>query len=428
MGGATSSLPKEQTTDLARKLREEYDRLEAAGTSDAETMKAINAAYQKFIDEHLIDKEQGWENNRISDATGRLQKQSSRLEKKQQEELIIRLQTKSNVRRLSSSASAPTVGVAATKSSRSPPPSGRVNTRRKSFAQRNMDTIKESDRTPPSEEKVPQGVDSWDSVTQQPYCFVCLMAFKTTAALDRHEKFSQLHEKVVRKLKDDYEQSILTKDVVAIELQQVEGVHYKLLYAGRKLFWRTQESVDLSFYYHFASNCVEVIAFDVSLEAKEINRIYLDYAKAVKITEELFSRKEFDEKELAIIAAQTPLEKEESLRLSLTTFILSRICISDEGSPLYGENNKISLRLIPSDPKDFDPLLSEHPPNLYPVRVNKKRRSSTEEIGDKIQGINLETSAIGVETAKAEHRQQETASALQAIQQMEIGQSVDRTS
>ena len=418
-------MPKQHTSELARRLREEYDRLEAEGVGDAEILQRLTVSYQKFVDEHHMDKEQGWENHRISDAAV-LTKQSSRLEKKQQEELIIRLQTKSNVRRLSNSSSAPVVGVAATKTSRSPPPSQRVHTRRKSFAQRSMDSIKEAGASSPVEAQVPTGVDSWDSVTQQPYCYVCLMAFKTAAALDKHEKFSQLHEKVVKKLKDEYEQSLLSKDAVAIEQQQVEGVHYKLLYSGRKLFWRTQESVDLNFYYHYESKCVEIIAFDVSLAAKEINRIYLDYAKTVKITEELFSRKEFDEKELAIIAAQTPLEKEESLRLSLTTFILSRVCIEDESASLYGADNKISLRLSPSDPQDLNPLLSQHPPSLYPVRVNKKRRSSTEEIGQTIHGINADTSAIGEETVRAEMSHQEAVSALEAVRQMGDAQAVAR--
>ena len=63
------------------------------------------------------------------------------------------------------------------------------------------------------------------------------------------------------------------KNIIA---EQIEGAHYKLLYNGSKLFWRTQRTVDFDIYHHILPHAIEVIAFD-SEKHKEINRLYLDY-------------------------------------------------------------------------------------------------------------------------------------------------------
>jgi AcrR family transcriptional regulator len=274
-----------------------------------------------------------------------------------------------------------------------------------------MTTIKETDVH--VETADPQGVDSWDSVTQQPFCSVCLMAFKSLSALERHEKFSELHEKVLKKLKDDYEQ----QHAEAVDVQQIEGIHYKLLYTGRKLYWRTQESVDFSFYYHFESKTVEIIAFHIE-SMDEINRLYLDHVILTKIIEQLFARKTFDSDDLAIIAAQTELEKEESLRLTLTTFILSRLCAVDEAATIYGGSNSITFKLTPSDPTKLYPLLAAHPVNLHPVHVNARRRSSTEEIEHMIMGLAHDTNMVVAATTAAENRSNATTAALSAAEKI----------
>ena len=62
---------------------------------------------------------------------------------------------------------------------------------------------------------------------------------------------------------------------------QEEGTHYRLLYSGAKLFWRTSTNIDLDIYIHVIAHCVEIIPFD-SIKAKELNRIYLDYTKALE--------------------------------------------------------------------------------------------------------------------------------------------------
>lgn len=88
--------------------------------------------------------------------------------------------------------------------------------------------------------------DSWDSVTTQPFCTVCQMAFKSQPFLDRHVKYSDLHTKNVKKAQgivdpipeEKVVEAAATSPVKTTELpehlfqKQVEGVHYKLLYSG----------------------------------------------------------------------------------------------------------------------------------------------------------------------------------------------------
>ena len=109
----------------------------------------------------------------------------------------------------------------------------------------------------------PSSTDTWDSVTQQPFCNICQMAFKSIAFLERHNKFSELHKSNQNK---ESKLSIVTsndmvdnnidsvgiarsplkrsenKNIIA---EQIEGAHYKLLYNGSKLFWRSQRTVNI---------------------------------------------------------------------------------------------------------------------------------------------------------------------------------------
>lgn len=56
--------------------------------------------------------------------------------------------------------------------------------------------------------------------------------------------------------------------------QQVEGEHYKQLYAGSKMFWRTKDNIDLHIYLHVIPDCIEVVPFDIERH-KELDRLYL---------------------------------------------------------------------------------------------------------------------------------------------------------
>lgn len=139
-------------------------------------------------------------------------------------------------------------------------------------------------------------VDSWDSVSQQPFCNVCQMAFKSPAFLDRHTKYSDLHLKnVERKMNAGKSPEEIAAQlsrqaslaappvqpeepaVTALPEPQLEGTHFKLIYTGSKFFWRTQKSFDVDIYLHVLPHVLEVICFDPA-KHKETTRLYLNFA------------------------------------------------------------------------------------------------------------------------------------------------------
>ena len=63
----------------------------------------------------------------------------------------------------------------------------------------------------------PPITDCWDSVTQQPFCTICQMAFKSIAFLERHNKYSDLHKSNVlkeenKKLSNNYKNLTIEKN------------------------------------------------------------------------------------------------------------------------------------------------------------------------------------------------------------------------
>lgn len=422
MGSGASNVPEGTSATITKALLDEFDKLKLTDMSDEEINKALVVSYRKLIDEHHGDKAQGWEASSSPHDLGMILRSPSKLNRKQEEEMIIRLQTRSLNQggRMAVSSSLPKLqplqSPPGANAAISPPPK-RAAARRKSFSQVRLPSIVEVKAPSDSEPDVPHGVDSWDSVTQQPFCNVCMMAFKTMSALDRHEQFSELHVRVLKKKMDEYENGL--KGDEPLQVQQIEGVHFKLLYTGRKLYWRTQESVDFSFYYHFGSDVVEVIAFDSSEESTaEINRLYLDSSKLKQIVSELFARKEFDDKEMDMIAAQTPEEKEETLRLSLTTYLLSRLGTEDDTKPIYAGGNAVAFKLGPSDPVDLLPLLKDMPKQLTPVKIQSRRRSSTQEIDSAIAELSKATGEVAKHTSTADNYSQITSSVLDAAERI----------
>jgi hypothetical protein len=403
MGGA-ASLSTSQTVEVTRILREQFEILQQdQGLSDKEVWSKLDSIYTRYVQENVQDKEMGWEK-----ATGQTQLKpamaktpSKLLTKKDEEELLLRLQRRSLVdpaARLARRNSAST-GTLVDGPLSPPPKKGQVPARRKSFAQAIMPTICEAAVEMKASEE-PVGVDSWDSVTQLPYCYVCLMAFKSSKALERHEMFSSLHSSVVQKKKDDYDKSMRKDELEKFEVEQVEGIHYKLLYAGRKLFWKSKESLDLSFYYHFNPNCVEVISFEADT-TNEINRTYLSYDVLEKMSQEIIDRKEYDEREQEIRAFQTQAEKDDALRMTLTTVVLARLNPEDQTKSVYSADNKVSFRRLPTDPVGLDPLLTDIPEDAYPVHVQLRRRSSAEEIDSAMFELQAESMELRKTTIRA---------------------------
>lgn len=177
--------------------------------------------------------------------------------------------------------------------------------------------------------------DSWDSVTHQPYCNLCQMAFKSATFLERHVKYSELHQTNVKKAQGQPVSVPLPLAVVAkpttpdegskkasmpVVSKQVEGQHFKLLYTGSKFFWRTQDNVDLHFYHHILPHTIEVIPYD-STRSKELPRIYLNYTCLMSNVSKHHKQTTGQE-----------LEEEDNNRTAVTTYILQRLQLATSGT------------------------------------------------------------------------------------------------
>jgi len=282
--------------------------------------------------------------------------------------------------------------------------------------------------------KVP--TDSWESISQQPYCNVCAMAFKTSMFLSRHIKYSDQHSRNLNKRltvleasstpltpndaltdrtsensspqDEQKERSIISIDNLTSlpsfsqssstaakvsastkvsttcregEGPSLEGIHYKLLYGGSKFFWMSDKEIDLSIYEFFEPlSTIEIIPYDLDLN-KELPRLYLNLAAIVLP----MLNNEHDDHDDATNATERRDQE-------LTRFIVSRLHLTTQ--PIDNHNNSELSNFTSSsfkqvillnnsiDPIDITtPLLSSPPSSLIPVKVTRRRNT----IGDLIE-------------------------------------------
>jgi hypothetical protein len=271
-------------------------------------------------------------------------------------------------------------------------------------------------------------IDVWDSVTEQPYCKVCSMAFKSVAFLDRHVKYSVLHAKSVGAAS------------IPFEKPYEEGTDYKLIYSGCKFFWRTREEVELFMYLHVDSQAIEVIAFDLlNSSLRELPRIYLSHPIIVSLAEASFLSQVAIMKERHAIekmvklneaSDQSMLErKSEDARddddkvdapvfdafKEVATFIIQRLQFQASADIL----NRLSSSLVSkavvfsSHPSDGDRVLAAvlplPPIQLRPVRVVRRRRTNgQEEVLAQQDLVNKDLEAIAYNTSMAEKYQSQS--------------------
>lgn len=452
MGASASTLSKDQSIDLTKDLRENYERYKSQGLSDADIHQKLIVDYDKKVGQihtptsktkaepgaHQLGKnpsKNGLSSRRISLGEGTSGKHG-------------RVGTaggaggagtsKTPTRRRSFDTNAanrkpvpPPVVDAAAKAT--PNTSTKVSN---SESTENAVKPAQSGQTVAGEHPPLSGVasdaalqsaqivvDSWDSVTTQPYCNLCQMAFKSEAFLQRHVKFSDLHIQNVKKQQANNNESAaaavapaptvstpppdpkpkenpLQDGLLVAVASQIEGLHFKMLYTGSKFFWRTQDNVDLHFFHHILPDVIEIVSYDC-VKGKEMNRLYLDYGCAWDNARHNYHKNTHD---------ANPIMEEESKRQILTTYILQRLqlstvsnqiaAITDHGAPV-GSTGMCFAKLS-GDEKDRSPVLEKPPIVLVPVVVTRRRRTNAEEIEATISSLADDRKALSEATGMAE--------------------------
>jgi hypothetical protein len=293
---------------------------------------------------------------------------------------------------------------------------------------------------------VEAAVDSWESVTTQPFCDICKMAFKSQTFLERHVKYSNLHLDNVKRLEEGDTSNICSQLPAQITEEhmmkkQEEGTHYRLLYSGSKFYWRSQDTIELDIYHHFISKAIEIIPY-LAHKQKELNRIYLDYdlctdhiSPAVeeefstKIqtlkTESKFKAKDLDEiklkQEIHLTKLVTYLlqritfdpknignvkttgaEEDESKNPESATEALKQLNESIAVNDAASKNEEVcSFVALTGDNLKLFPVLEKPPVTLFPIFVNRKRRSTADEFDSEMKTMDKEVNFIKANLERA---------------------------
>lgn len=402
MGASASSLTVEQKAILTRRLQEAFEQLTADGLEEDIVKDSMTSEYNKII--KSFPKAQEEPNVEPVKASPN---KSERI-KPESTKMVVSTSAKD----LSSKFPRPSSSSKNSKNSKF--------SRRRSFDQNDKGGASQKIKSPSLKDAVAEAaaavskltaasedvVDSWDSVSQQPFCTICQMAFKSIDFLDRHTKYSDLHTKNIerRDKKDSRVAEVFQKvavieeepqaPVTRTESRQVEGQHYKLLYTGSKFFWRSQKNIDVDIYLHILPHVIEVISFD-PVKHREASRIYLNYYTIQDTLEQLVAGDLAEKlRELAQDRFRNP-EDESALRDQLLvqrviTYILQRLQLDSTGN--LGEMKYVQQY---GDSDLQSPLMDSAPQILVPVSLTRRRRTSAEEIEATINSISFDRTAIG---------------------------------
>jgi hypothetical protein len=255
-------------------------------------------------------------------------------------------------------------------------------------------------------EDLSRPTDSWESVTQQPFCALCQMTFKSMGFLDRHTKYSDVHAKrlIATQTAGGSPEGCLSPAIATPSVQE-EGVHYRLLYHGSKFFWKFQKSIDLTIYSHLLASVLEVVAFDVERH-RELQRIYLDGVSVEQnveaaLQEEVDCRKKILSRDRFAVVPSEDVLRDEVRRNLLTTTILQRLQLHSDISDRMFE---IGLVFVTNsdDACKQNPCLDRPPSVVVPVVIAARRRKSTaSEINNAISNLRTDGEDIAQYLSKA---------------------------
>ena len=277
------------------------------------------------------------------------------------------------------------------------------------------------------------------------------MAFQSKSRLDTHIKYSVVHATNVRTFLEkansrprgdafssdhtDNESGCDTSsvggnldvDIVrgSMVTGQQEGVHFKMLYSGHKLFFRTQETLELRIFLHLIPGTVEITAYD-TLRNREVPRLYFQYEdlhrallpavryrmkqKNREVLQALHSRKRYGG---GRGAPAKPMTQEEMERQAFASALVSRIY---QAPKLSGSSTTRDIEVVPLSPLDDDYYVGDIdagdepgvnlkplpcPSSAVPVAVAWRRRSTSQEINNFLSEVELGHASLRESVEKA---------------------------
>lgn len=445
MGSAASTLTPQQSAAITHKMKEKIEEYKKAGLNEADMQAKLTADYNHLVHESVTHLNLGSNHGSVKLKKGgdslsaRLNSKNANMHGSASHTKLPSGSTKATgaTRRRSfdvnsNAAPVPKKGSAPVRSNSkevikpidqshieaAPTPTPASAEPSHGIAEPHIDSTHPSPaHSSPAHTEPPPNADCWDSVSQQPYCAICQMAFKSEAFLKRHINYSDLHINNVKakQLLEDYktqgvnlppsfvDNNINSTPNLNIISKQVEGTHFKLLYTGSKLFWRTQETIELHFYYHILPSTIEIISFD-NEKNRELPRIYLDYTRTFDITEKYYTSNP---------TANSVLwdkNDDNSVRHLMTTFILQRLqlennlksLMNDKLSMLPTNNSVVTFVKSSNDNFEKTPVLEKPPVILVPVLITRRRRTNAEEINETINSLNNDRAQLVEATGRAE--------------------------
>jgi hypothetical protein len=172
------------------------------------------------------------------------------------------------------------------------------------------------------------------------------------------------------------------------------------MYNGSKLFWRTQENINIDIYLHLAENCVEVIGYDGHTN-HTYPRLFFSLEKLLSLIGHSVVDTHFEQAKLKCIDEFNNLNiplppdrdiRDEEIRLLVSSHILSKLQMHEKQFQYY----------FPEDALTENPLLSKAPDSVIPVLVNRRRLSTTQEINQAINALELSHNDIEEKRKQAE--------------------------
>jgi hypothetical protein len=179
----------------------------------------------------------------------------------------------------------------------------------------------------------------------------------------------------------------------------------RVMYTGSKFFWRSKETIDLHMYLHIYEKCVEVIGYHTE-GSQELPRLYLSedhlvsVIGATNIEAKAMSRKETENVE-AMAGKEHVLKLifEEEKRLLIASLLVSRLqmgTVTQNGMTTKG------MVLSCSGVGETIDVLAEKPEGLVPVRIKRRRHSSSDEINASMRTLSDMQNDLKSLTASAE--------------------------